>query len=394
MVASWFAGDCLLLHLFFRFLFLCAPSVPPCLLCLSALCWDLVLARRWSSYLPLVLLVGVVVSSVFAPCYSRFALLFLPRCVGVCCMGAICCGVVAGVCLLFRRSCHASALDLSAKRQMKRDGSGVLSQPRPPRAVHSRMSQLDTQPDLAALEPRLSQADTVAAPTDEPDPSRTLEPVHESRWVTSSLTALLLPVVDPPSPPNLTAFTYRGTPPPPALSRVSGPAPSIQVVNSDLFARARLAAVQSRVAAPVVSELRAPPPPSAFESFHDVSYWCSKCLRRGFQSAKGLTRHITHHDTGSIVNKNTSALFTAIERVTCSTPSCGGLRRSGASVQSVVWTGNSRPPAVVDRRRCGWRRGWHRCTSPSCSYRRTSPRGSVCYQPTPCSTSPPVAACA
>ena len=76
------------------------------------------------------------------------------------------------------------------------------------------MSQFDTQPDLPALELRLSQADTVAAPTpDDQDPSRALEPVHQSRWVTTSLTELLLPddapgspVVDPPSLPSLTAF--------------------------------------------------------------------------------------------------------------------------------------------------------------------------------------------
>ena len=57
---------------------------------------------------------------------------------------------------------------------MKRDGSEVLSPPKAPRAVHGRMSQVDTQPDPPALEPRLSQAETVVAPTpDDLDPSRT-----------------------------------------------------------------------------------------------------------------------------------------------------------------------------------------------------------------------------
>ena len=72
------------------------------------------------------------------------------------------------------------------------------------------------------------------------------------------------------------------------------------------------------------------PPTSVFSAFHDGSYWCSKCPRSGFQSAKGLMRHITHHHPDSVVDEDIRALFVAIERATRSTPSCGGLRRSGA----------------------------------------------------------------
>ena len=110
-----------------------------------------------------------------------------------------------------------------------------------------------------------------------------------------------------------------------------GARPACSSREQFFFARARVAAVQSRVAAPVVSGPGAPPPTSAFSPFHDGSFWCSKCPRRGFKSAQGLMKHVTHHHAGSI---DTCALFVAIERVTCSTPSCGGLRRSGARVRN------------------------------------------------------------
>ena len=41
-------------------------------------------------------------------------------------------------------------------------------------------------------------------------------------------------------------------------------------------------------------------------------------------------KHITRQHVGSTVDEPTCALFVAIDRVTCSTPSCGGLRRAGA----------------------------------------------------------------
>ena len=116
---------------------------------------------------------------------------------------------------------------------MKRE---VLSAPKPPRAVHGRVSQFDTQPDPPALEPRPAWTDSVVLPLPDDAPG--------------------CPVADPLALPGLTVSSYRGTLPP--LAPVSGPAPSVQVVNSDIFARARVAAVQSRVAAPVVSGPRAP----------------------------------------------------------------------------------------------------------------------------------------
>ena len=45
----------------------------------------------------------------------------------------------------------------------------------------------------------------------------------------------------------------------------------IQSVNSDPFARVRVAALPSRVCQ------RAPPPTPACSPFHDGTYWCSKC---------------------------------------------------------------------------------------------------------------------
>ena len=43
-------------------------------------------------------------------------------------------------------------------------------------------------------------------------------------------------------------------------------------------------------------------------------------------------RHVTHQHAGSSVDEATCSLFAAIERVTCTAPACGGLRRMGARV--------------------------------------------------------------
>ena len=219
---------------------------------------------------------------------------------------------------------------------MKRNGTEALSPIKPPRTVHVRLSQADTQPALRAPAVRLSQADTVVAPT--PDVPA---PTEAAGWVTSSVTDLPPPECTP-CPPleelpppscGMSASSCCGTLPAP----VSGPAPTIHIMHGDIFARARIAAVQSRVAA------------GSLVPFHDGSYWCSKCPRRGFQSAKGLMRHITHLHTGSVVDEDTCALLEAIERVTCSTPSCGGLRRSGARLCSRCGMATpARPPAVDD----------------------------------------------
>ena len=75
---------------------------------------------------------------------------------------------------------------------------------------------------------------------------------------------------------RLDAPTHRGDPPMPAPAPVSGPSPTIHLANADPFARARIAAVQSRVAAPAVSDPRPPPPVPASSPFRDGHYWCSK----------------------------------------------------------------------------------------------------------------------
>ena len=229
---------------------------------------------------------------------------------------------------------------LADSSTMKRNGTEALSPIKPPRTVHVRLSQADTQPALRAPAVRLSQADTVVAPT--PDVPALTE---AAGWVTSSVTDLPPPECTP-CPPleelpppscGMSASSCCGTLPPPAPAPVSGPAPTIHIMHGDIFARARIAAVQSRVAA------------GSKVPFHDGSYWCSKCPRRGFQSAEGLMRHITHLHTGSVVDEDTCALLEAIERVTCSTPSCGGLRRSGARLCNRCGMATpARPPAVDD----------------------------------------------
>ena len=135
----------------------------------------------------------------------------------------------------------------------------------------------------------------------------------------------------------------------PAPVPVSGPSPTIHLANVDSFARARIAAVESRVAAPAVSDPRPPPPVPAFSPFRDGHYWCSKCPRKGFTTIPGLMRHITHQHAGSIVDESTCSLFTAIERVTCTSPACGGLRRMGARVcNRCGQASQARPPQVGD----------------------------------------------
>ena len=115
------------------------------------------------------------------------------------------------------------------------------------------------------------------------------------------------------------------------------------------FARERIAAVQSRVAAPVLSDPRPPPPVPAFSPFRDGHYWCSKCPRRGFTTIPGLMRHVTHQHAGSSVDEATCSLFAAIERVTCTAPACGGLRRMGARVcNRCGQASQARPPRVGD----------------------------------------------
>ena len=83
-----------------------------------------------------------------------------------------------------------------------------------------------------------------------------------------------------------------------------GPSPVVHLAHSDPFARARIAAVQSRVAAP-----RPPPPVPVFSPFRDGHYWCSKCPRRGFTTIPGLMRHVTHQHAGSSVDEATWSLF-------------------------------------------------------------------------------------
>ena len=208
--------------------------------------------------------------------------------------------------------------------------------------------------------------------------------------------------------------TYRGVPPTPAPAPVSGPSPTVHLVNTDPFARARIAAVQSRVAAPVVSDPRPPPHVPAFSPFRDGHFWCSKCPRRGFTTIPGLMRHVTHQHAGSTVDEATCSLFTAIERVTCTAPACGGLRRVGARVcnrcgqasqarpglpgwVTSLWAPLARLPAVRTRL-------WSTLTSMShpvspliylpLTCRATSRSASARFPHTPFCTFLPAAACA
>ena len=143
--------------------------------------------------------------------------------------------------------------------------------------------------------------------------------------------------------------TYCGGPPQPTPAPISGASPPVHFAHADPFARARIAAAQSRVAAPVLSDPRPPPSAPVFSPFRDGHYWCSKCPRRGFTTIPGLMRHVTHQHAGSSVDEATCSLFAAIERVTCTAPGCGGLRRMGARICNRCGQASlARPPKVGD----------------------------------------------
>ena len=140
---------------------------------------------------------------------------------------------------------------------------------------------------------RLSQTSTIAA-SSQPDPlmlapTRARADPPDARFPAlpqspgASLEDITTPVQAPPFV-QLSGPTYRGDPPTPAPAPVSGPSPPVHLAHADPFARARMAAVQSRVAAPVLSDPRPPPPVPVFSPFRDGHYWCSKCPRLLLQS--------------------------------------------------------------------------------------------------------------
>ena len=148
---------------------------------------------------------------------------------------------------------------------------------------------------------RMSQTSTIAASSQSDShvlaPSSARADSHGARFSVLSqppgaplqdvnTPTLVFPFAQPSGP------TYRGDPPAPAPAPVSEPSPAVHLAHSDPFARARIAAVQSRVAAPVLSDPRPPPPVPVFSPFRDGHYRCSKCPRRGFTTIPGLMRHV------------------------------------------------------------------------------------------------------
>ena len=143
--------------------------------------------------------------------------------------------------------------------------------------AHKRLTHLD--PDDPAPPPLPGFFNVAEQPGDQHSPGDTPLDIAPTIWQ-SPFSLLSRP-------------SHRGSPPPPALAPVSGPSPPLQFVNNDPFARARIAAVQSRVAAPVVSGPRAPPPTPVFSPFRD--------------------------GTSTLADEPTCSLLVAIERVTCTT---------------------------------------------------------------------------
>ena len=158
----------------------------------------------------------------------------------------------------------------------------------------------------------MSQASTIAASSQPdslmlaPTPARADPPDARISALPQSPGARLQNITTPVLASSLAQSsgpTYRGDPPTPAPAPVSGPSPAVHLAHSDPFARARIAAVQSRVAAPVLSDPRPPPPVPVFSPFRDGYYWCSKCPRRGFTTIPGLMRHVTHQHAGFLCGR-------------------------------------------------------------------------------------------
>ena len=123
------------------------------------------------------------------------------------------------------------------------------------------------------------------------------------KWPTHLWTRTCAPGPRHRSPPCCSVLTLVRTVVSPPPAPVSGP--SLQFLNIDPFARACITAVQSRVAAFVVSGPRAPPPSPDFSPFHNGYCWCSNCPRRGFAHIPGLMRHLTHQHAGPIIDEPT-----------------------------------------------------------------------------------------
>ena len=70
-----------------------------------------------------------------------------------------------------------------------------------------------------------------------------------------------------------------------------------------ILLRACIAAAQSRVAAPTLSDPRPPPPGPTFTPYRDGHYWCRRYPRRGFASIPGLMRHFTTQRAGTPVDE-------------------------------------------------------------------------------------------
>ena len=132
-----------------------------------------------------------------------------------------------------------------------------------------------------------------------------------------------------------------GTHRPPAPAPVSEPSPAVHLAHSDPFARARIAAVQSRVAAPVLSDPRPPPPVPAFSPFRDGHYWCSKCPRRGFTTIPGLMRHVTHQHAGSSVGRGHLLLVRGDRTSHLHGSPLWWPQKNGRSGLQSMWTGQS-----------------------------------------------------
>ena len=103
-------------------------------------------------------------------------------------------------------------------------------------------------------------------------------------------------------------------------------------------------------------------------------------------------RHFTHQHAGSTVDEPTCSLFVAIERVTFTTPTSGGLRRVGARVCNRC--GQPARPIAADAVAVDPFSPRLTCSSGSLSWNchLTSQHGFARFQPTLCCTSPRAAA--
>ena len=205
----------------------------------------------------------------------------------------------------------------------------------PVNAAQTRTIAASSQPDSLMLAPVPARADVHGEWL--PDQQQSPGP---------SLQVIATPALSSPFA-QLSGPTYRGDPPAPAPAPVSG---LLRLFNSCILTPLRVhASPPFSRAWPLLScptRDRHLPCPLFLLSATATTGAASVLAEASPPSPASCA---THQHAGSSVDEATCSLFVAIERVTCTAPACGGLRRVGARVcNRCGQASQARPPRVGD----------------------------------------------